>query len=71
MARADNILSTKREKMLKLTISLCLIFLLFINGCSGPDSISVIFGEQKLLPYDIAWRGVTMRLTWNLEENRK
>lgn len=56
---------------MKILILLCLIFLLFAGGCRGPDSFTVTFGEQKLLPNDIAWRGALISLTWNLTEDKK
>lgn len=37
-------------------------------GCRTPDTVGVSFGEQKLLPYDVAWRGAVIHLTWNLDK---
>lgn len=56
---------------------LCVLLLLFVAGCSGlgfdkqatlmPDRIGVSVGEQKLLPYDVAWRGVIVNFQWDLK----
>lgn len=63
--------------MKRFCILLVSFMCLFLVGCSGagfekratlmPDRIGVSIGEQKLLPYDMAWRGVIVNFQWDFK----